>query len=83
VITDTHLDSGMGTAHAALQARITLVREGRTVFDKTVRVESSFDGNVIGAVAIPDALDHYQGLFTQLAGKLFADPEFQAAAKAP
>ena len=83
VLTDTHVDSSMDTPRAWLQARITLVRDGRTVFDKVERVDSSWDGNFIGAVAIPDAINHCQGLFAQLAGKLFADPEFVAAAKAP
>jgi hypothetical protein len=80
VVTETHVDSGMSTAHAALGAHFTLVRGGATVFEKTLRVESSWDGDFIGAVAIPDAFNHYSGLFPKLADALFADPDFQAAA---
>jgi hypothetical protein len=36
----------------------------------------------VGAVAIPDAFNHYLGLFRQLANKLYTDPEFQAAVRA-
>ncbi len=80
VVTETHVDSGMPTAHAALGAKFTLVRDGKAVFEKTLRVESSWDSNFIGAVAIPDAFNHYSGLFPQLAAALFADPDFKAAA---
>lgn len=36
-------------------------------------------GAFTGAVAIPDALNHYSALYAALADKLFADPEFRAA----
>lgn len=81
IITDTHLDSVMPTATARLGARFTLTKSGRTVFEKTLSVESDWDSNFAGAVAIPDAFNHYSGLFPRLAAKLFADPEFRAAAK--
>lgn len=82
VVTDTHVDSAMPTAHAKLAARFMLVRNGKPVFEKTLAVEETWEGAFIGAVAIPDAFNHYTGLFPKLAAKLYADPEFQAAAKA-
>jgi len=83
VVTNTHVDSGMpaGTAQAALGAHFTLMRAGKVVFDKTLSVDSTWDSNFIGAVAIPDAINHYTDLFQKLAGKLFSDPDFVAAAK--
>jgi hypothetical protein len=51
------------------------------VFDKTLSAETVWDSNFLGAVAIPDAFNHYTGLFAELAGKLYADPEFVAAAR--
>ena len=83
VVTNTHLDSGMpvGAAHAALSAKFTLMRGGKVVFDKVLSVDSTWDSNFIGAVAIPDAINHYTDLFQKLAGKLFADPDFNAAAR--
>jgi hypothetical protein len=82
LVTETHVDSNMPTAHAALAGRFTLVRDGKTVFDKTLRVDTAWDSNFVGAVAIPDAFNHYNGLFAQLAAALFADPDFRAAARA-
>ena len=81
VVTDTHVDSNMPTAHAMLGAHFTLVRGGQTVFEKTLSVEAQWDGEFIGAVAIPDAFNHYTGLFPALTNKLFADPDFIAAAR--
>lgn len=81
VVTETHVDSAMPTAHAWLGARFTLIREGKAVFDKTLKVDASWDSNFVGAVAIPDAFNHYNGLFDKLATALLADPDFQKAAR--
>jgi hypothetical protein len=83
VITETHVDTALptGEAHARLAARFSVSRMGAVVFDKTLSVESAWDSNFVGAVAVPDAINHYTDLFQKLAGKLFADPEFVAAAQ--
>jgi hypothetical protein len=83
LVTDTHVDSGMpaGAARAALAAKFTLMKDGKTAFEKTLSVESVWDSNFVGAVAIPDAINHYMGLFQTLATKLFTDPEFVAATR--
>jgi hypothetical protein len=81
LITGTHLDSSMSTPRAALAAKITLVRAGKVTFEKTISVESTWDANFIGAVAIPDAINHYTDLYRQLTAKLFADPDFVSAAR--
>ncbi|HEX4183703.1 MAG TPA: hypothetical protein VHY34_10645 [Caulobacteraceae bacterium] len=84
VVVDTHVDSGMpaGAAGAKLAAKFTLVKAGKTVFDKTLSVNAVWNSEFIGAVAIPDAVNHYMGLFPALANKLFTDPDFIAASKA-
>jgi hypothetical protein len=81
VITEAHADAAMPTASARLAAHFALTRSGQTVFDKTLSVEAQWDSDFVGAVAIPDAFNHYSGLFPQLAAKLFADPQFRAAAR--
>ena len=83
VVTDTHVDSAMPTGSAALAAKFTLIRDGKTVFEKTLRVSDSWNSDFVGAVAIPDAINHYTGLYSNLAGALFSDPDFRAAANAP
>ncbi|MGA0601726.1 hypothetical protein ACO2Q3_13555 [Caulobacter sp. KR2-114] len=82
VVTDTHVDSAMPTAHASLAAHFTLVRDGKPVFDKTLKVEDSWSSDFVGAVAIPDAFNHYNGLFGKLTEALLADPDFRAAGRA-
>jgi len=83
LVTDTHVDSAMPTAHAALAAKFTLTRNGKVVFEKTLNVQSSWDSAFVGAVAIPDAFNHYAELFSKLVGVLLADPDFRAAARQP
>ena len=83
VVTHTHLDSSVPKARAALAAKFTLVRTGRVVFEKTLAADAVWNSEVIGAVAIPDAFNHYMGLFPRLVGELMADPDFRAAVQAP
>ncbi len=82
VITDSHVDSSLPLGHASLAVRFTLVRDGKVVFEKTVSADATWESNFIGAVAIPFAFNNYTGLFNQVTTKLFADPDFRAAAKA-
>jgi hypothetical protein len=82
VITQAHVDSGMPSAHANLSARFTLKHGGTRVFEKEFAAQAEWKSSLIGAVAIPDAFNHYLGLFPQLVAQLLADPDFKAAAKA-
>ncbi|HEY2356198.1 MAG TPA: hypothetical protein VGH86_02015 [Phenylobacterium sp.] len=82
VLTQTHVDSAMPDGSAKLEAHFTLKKNGAVAFDKTLAVDSTWKSGFIGAVAIPDAFNHYNGLFPQLVSKLLADPDFKAAAKA-
>ncbi len=82
VVTDTHVDSTMPTATARLGAHFVLKREAVVVFEKDLDVQSSWSSSFIGAVAIPDAFNQYNGLFQKLVARLLADPDFKAAARA-
>ncbi|HEY3797517.1 MAG TPA: hypothetical protein VGL58_04120 [Caulobacteraceae bacterium] len=83
VITDTHLVTQQATSEGRLAARFTLSRAGKVVYDATLSVSDAWDSNYLGDVAIPDAFNHYQGLFAKLVQALLSDPAFQAAAKSP
>jgi hypothetical protein len=83
VVTQTHVDSAMPDATAELQARFTLRKNGAVAFDKTLDAKSTWKSGFMGAVAIPDAFNHYNALFPQLVTELLSDPEFKAAAGAP
>lgn len=81
VVTDAYVDSAMPMAKARLAARITLKRDGRAVFEKTYMATAEWKSSILGVAAIPDAFNHYLGLFPDLAKQLFSDPQFQAAAR--
>jgi hypothetical protein len=83
VLTERMVDSTVGTGTASLAADFTLARDGKTVFDKRLRVNDSWDSSFVGAEAIPDATNHFTGLFEKLSLKLLADPDFRAAAHQP
>ena len=79
VITHSHLDSTIGTARAELSARFTLTRGSRVLFDRTFDDDATWTSDWVGAAAIPDAFNHYLGLFPRLVGQLLTDPDFRKA----
>jgi hypothetical protein len=83
VVTQAHVDSAMPNATAELQAHFTLKKSGAVAFAKTLEVKSTWTSNIIGAVAIPDAFNHYNALFAEIVTRLFSDPDFKAAARVP
>ena len=68
-------------SRGALGARFQLTRDGATVFDKEIVVEDTWPSSYFGAVAIPDAENHYSALYPKLFAALLADAEFRAAAQ--
>ena len=78
-LTDSQVDAAIGTSSGRLAAHFTVTRDGKTVYDKDVAVDAKWDGAFVGAIAIPAAVNQYTALYKTLAGKLFADPDFQRA----
>jgi hypothetical protein len=83
VLTRRMVDSTVGTGTASLAADFALTKGGKTVFDKTLRIDDSWDSSFVGVEAIPDATNHFTGLFEKLSLALLADPDFRAAAHRP
>jgi hypothetical protein len=83
VLTTNELSTGIGKGKGALGAHFTMTRAGAQVFDKSLVAEQEWEGNFVGAVAIPDAINHYQSLYKELAAKLLSDEDFRKAASAP
>lgn len=81
LLTETHVGSMGPHGHARLAADFTLAREGKAVFGKRVEASSEWSSDFVGAVAIPEAMNHYLGLYQQLVGQLLADKDFRQAAK--
>jgi len=78
-LTDSQVDAAIGTGTGKLGAHFTVTRDGKAVFDKTITVDAKWDSSFVGAIALPAAINQYTALYKTLAGKLFADPDFQKA----
>lgn len=79
-LTESKIDAGIGQAHAVLGANFSVTRDGKIVFSKAFEVHDDWQGDFLGAVAIPAAMDHYTALYSKLVGALLTDTEFRAAA---
>lgn len=78
-LTDSMVDAAIGTGKGRLAARIQVQRDGKTVFDKEIVAESTWESSFVGAVAIPMAMNQYTALYKKLVGKLFDDADFKSA----
>jgi hypothetical protein len=78
-LTDSRLDAAIGTGTARLAAKFVIRRQGATLFDKELSVESSWESSFFGAIALPLAMNQYSALYKALARKLFDDPDFHTA----
>ena len=61
-------------------ATFRLSRDGKIVFERSIRAEVQWGSSFIGAIAIPAAFRTHASLSNTLVANLFADPEFRAAA---
>jgi hypothetical protein len=71
------------TGRAEVGARFKAVRSGVTVFDRELVVSEEWPSGFFGVEAIPEAMNHYNGLYAKLVTKLLSDPEFRQAIKTP
>ena len=78
-LTESELETGMGTGSGRLAAKFSVTRAGKPVYGKELAVEAKWDSSFLGAVAIPEAMNQYIALYKALAAKLFDDPEFRIA----
>jgi len=78
-LTDSMVDAAIGTGTGRLGAHFTVTRDGMSVYDKTLVVDAKWESSFMGAIALPTAIQQYGALYRTLAGKLFADPDFQKA----
>ena len=78
-LTDSMIDAAIGTGKGRLAAKIQVQRNGKTVYDKEVVAEATWESSFIGAVAIPLAMHQYGALYKTLVGKLFDDADFKRA----
>ena len=80
-LTDSMADAASSQGKGSLGAQFTVMRDGRKVYDKDLRVSATWESSFVGAVAIPAAVNQYTALYRSLIGKLLDDPEFRSAVK--
>lgn len=78
-LTQSELAVPVSQASGTLGARFVVVRAGRTVYDKELKVSASWESSFVGAVAIPAAVNEYTSLYRKLVGQLLDDAEFRRA----
>ena len=72
---------GIQTNDGQLAAQF-VVKKGEEVrYDKVKKITRQWEGAFAGAVAIPQAANHYPLMVQDLLGALFADPDFFASLK--
>ena len=59
--------------------RFVVKSKGETRYDKQVRQDAKWDSSFVGAIAIPDAINHYSEQFRLILLRLYRDPEFLKA----
>lgn len=80
-LTKSTVDAGASQGTATLGARFKVQRGGSTVYDKELVENDSWPSSFVGAVAIPDAINHYTALYRRLVARLLKDEAFTAAVK--
>lgn len=71
--------AGFSKADASLGAKFSVAREGTVLFDKNIVAQDTWESSFVGAIAIPDAINHYTDIYSKLLQELFADEEFKRA----
>jgi hypothetical protein len=71
--------AGIVTNSGEIEARFIVSRAGQVRYDQVLRAEMSWDSSLMGAIAIPKAVQTYPLLVQKLLATLFADSRFLAA----
>jgi len=78
-LTENELSTGASSGEVILGANFQVVRSGAVVFKKHIVHDDKWESSFIGAIAIPEAMNHYGQAYNILLSKLYADTEFRAA----
>lgn len=78
-LTQSMVDASIGQGQGALAGRFIVQNEGKTSFDKELKVGATWESSFVGAVAIPAAINEYVALYHKLIGQLLDDPDFRKA----
>lgn len=75
-VTSLDVDAASGTGTGELTVHFLITRAGQTVYDKSLKIDKTWDSSFMGAVAIPAAAAGYQAMARDLIQKLVSDPDF-------
>jgi hypothetical protein len=73
--------AGVSEADAALSVRFRVKRSSDVLYEKVIDQRASWKSSFVGAIAIPDAINHFGEQFRLILLQLYRDPQFQAALK--
>ncbi|WP_428605569.1 hypothetical protein [Sedimenticola sp.] len=73
--------SGFSVGVAHVKAEFTVKDKEKTRYQKVHSADIQWPSNFVGAIAIPRAVQEYPRVFSELLGKLYADPDFMNALK--
>ena len=78
-LTQSMVDASIGQGQGALAGRFVVQKDGKTSFDKELKVGATWESSFVGAVAIPAAINEYVALYHKLVGQLLDDADFRKA----
>jgi hypothetical protein len=79
VLLENRLAGGAPNDFCALQARLTITRDGKIAWQGTKSSRHEWDSAFLGDIAIPRSIANYQIGVQRLIAAFIADPEFAAA----
>ena len=82
-LTDSKVSSAVGVGEAKLAATFRARRGTVVIYEKNLSVSAVWQSSFIGALAIPDAMNQYTGLYGKLVGALLQDEGFRQALRRP
>lgn len=79
LLTRSEVSTTGSASRATLGAQFRVTRAGVVVYEEEHVVSDEWPSQFLGAIAIPEAQNHYTGLYPRVFGALLADEEFRAA----
>lgn len=80
-LTRSEVSTGGSQSRATIAALFRVTRSGAVVYERELTVGDEWPSTFLGAIAIPEAMNHYTGLYPKAFGALLADPAFLAAVR--
>ena len=80
-LTRSEVEAGTSSGTASVGAWFVVYRNDAVIYRKQLVERDSWPSSFVGAVAIPDAANHYAALYRRLVARLLTDEDFRKAMK--